>query len=109
MSAFLNTIRSWFTKPEEQWLLPPLWAIVLGYASPEEIPMLEKLRMFRPLRPTPSACIMDDAAAAGNIVVLQWGYSLGRSWNHFTCAQAAAGGHLDALVWLRAAGLWPAA
>ena len=45
--------------------------------------------------------LQQEAAAKGQLEVLQWLHANGCPWNADTCAWAAKGGHLEVLQWAR--------
>lgn len=49
-------------------------------------------------------CACSQAAEGGHLHVLQWLRENGCPWSEWTCAYAAYGGHLHVLRWLRANG-----
>jgi hypothetical protein len=48
--------------------------------------------------------ICENAAAFGQLAVLQWARANGCEWNAWTCIYAATGGHLGMLQWALANG-----
>ena len=48
--------------------------------------------------------LQQEAAAKGQLEVLQWLHANGCPWNRSTCSGAAGGGHLKAMQWLIANG-----
>ncbi len=71
----------------------------LGYTA-----LLAWLRKQVPLREARANRLCTCAARGGHLVVLQWLYANGASWDEDTCAHAARGGHLATLQWLHANG-----
>ncbi len=55
-----------------------------------------------PLREARRGALCTDAAAGGHLDTLEWLRANGAVWYEWTCASAARGGHVAVLQWLRA-------
>ena len=94
----------WFSLPREIKL-----HIIKFVPNQYLIPLNATCRDFRRLvctqiKKKDSVDYCSNAAALGELKLLQWARANGAPWNERTCAYAARGGHLEVLQWARANG-----